>query len=124
MSIGHLLDFLIGTASLAVLPYFSFVLLTTLAAILVSKRVRSPSAPVTYPDHTERRFLVVIPARDEARVIAKTLESAMAIDYPAELFNVLVIADNCTDDTAERAKGRGTGHCAIRFFPQEQGLCD
>jgi cellulose synthase/poly-beta-1,6-N-acetylglucosamine synthase-like glycosyltransferase len=31
----------------------------------------------------------------------------LAIDYPAKLFDVLVIADNCSDDTAARAKEAG-----------------
>jgi cellulose synthase/poly-beta-1,6-N-acetylglucosamine synthase-like glycosyltransferase len=35
------------------------------------------------------------------------VESLLAVDYPRELFDVLVIADNCTDDTAARARAAG-----------------
>jgi cellulose synthase/poly-beta-1,6-N-acetylglucosamine synthase-like glycosyltransferase len=53
------------------------------------------------------RFLVVIPAHDEEGNIAGTVLSARAMDYPPALFDVLVIADNCTDRTAEAARVAG-----------------
>src|SRR5262249_55240408 len=34
-------------------------------------------------------------------------QSCLAIEYPTSLFEVVVIADNCTDDTAERARESG-----------------
>jgi hypothetical protein len=50
---------------------------------------------------------VVIPARDEEASIEGTLESLAAVDYPAELVEVIVLADNCSDATAEVAAGGG-----------------
>ena len=52
-------------------------------------------------------FAVVIPAHNESRVIARTLESLLASDYPRDRFEVFVIADNCDDDTAAVARRSG-----------------
>ena len=52
-----------------------------------------------------RRFLVLVPAHDEERVIAPCL-AAIAADRRAR-DRVLVVADRCTDRTAEIARGFG-----------------
>jgi cellulose synthase/poly-beta-1,6-N-acetylglucosamine synthase-like glycosyltransferase len=49
----------------------------------------------------------VVPAHDEAGGIAQTVASLRAVDYPSELFNVVVVADNCTDATADLARSAG-----------------
>ncbi len=46
------------------------------------------------------RFCVLIPAHDEAEVIATTLASVAALNYPSDLTHCVVIADNCADNTA------------------------
>ena len=51
------------------------------------------------------RIHVLIPAHDEEASIAATLESVAAQHLPAD--NVLVIADNCTDNTALVAAQNG-----------------
>ena len=53
------------------------------------------------------RFAVLVSARNEENVIAHLLESIAAQDYPAELIRTFVIADNCTDATAARAREAG-----------------
>ncbi len=58
------------------------------------------SAPAT-------RLCVLIPAHDEAAGIQATVAAARALDYPAELFRVVALADNCTDDTARLAREAG-----------------
>lgn len=54
-----------------------------------------------------KRFAVVVPAHDEQETIGRTLQSLQAMSYPAELFEVIVIADNCMDNTAEIAREYG-----------------
>ena len=46
------------------------------------------------------RFAIIIPAHDEAELIGSTLDALGAVDYPQELYDVVVIADNCADETA------------------------
>lgn len=53
------------------------------------------------------RFAVLISARNESAVIANLLESINQQTYPKELVDVFVVADNCTDNTAEIARDCG-----------------
>lgn len=56
---------------------------------------------------TDTRFAIVVPAHDEADNIEATVASLCAIDYPGDRFSVNVIADNCTDRTADVARAAG-----------------
>jgi cellulose synthase/poly-beta-1,6-N-acetylglucosamine synthase-like glycosyltransferase len=53
------------------------------------------------------RILVIIAARNEALVIGNLIDSLMKQNYPRELFDVLVIPNNCTDRTAEVSRQHG-----------------
>lgn len=53
------------------------------------------------------RFAVLISARNESAVIANLLESIKNQTYPSELVDVFLVADNCTDNTAEIARNCG-----------------
>jgi 1,2-diacylglycerol 3-beta-glucosyltransferase len=55
-----------------------------------------------------RRFAVLIPAHNEEFTIAPTITSLLELEYPAQHFDVVVIADNCTDRTADVARKSGT----------------
>ena len=107
MDVGRLADLLLGVAFLAFFPYFGFLLVTAIAAVFGSKQSRAAGDAGAIRCMTGPRFLVVIPAHDEEGNIAATVLSARAMDYPPALFDVLVIADNCSDRTAERARAAG-----------------
>ena len=49
------------------------------------------------------RFAVIIAARNESAVIANLIHSIKVQNYPQELIDVFVVADNCTDNTAQVA---------------------
>lgn len=55
----------------------------------------------------EHRFAAIISARNEEKVIANLLESLRAQNYPREKLDIFVIADNCTDGTADIALEHG-----------------
>ena len=74
-------------------------LLTLLAA--ARRRTPPPPAPGT------PRVTVLIPAHDEGAGVRATVASVRALDWPAERLDVVVIADNCTDDTAAQAAAAG-----------------
>lgn len=65
---------------------------------------RLPPPPPVAP---RLRFAIVVPARDEELGIARTVRGLLELDYPRELFEVVVVADNCSDATAERARRAG-----------------
>ena len=53
------------------------------------------------------RFAVVVSARNEEQVIGELLDSLRKQNYPQELLDLYVVADNCTDDTAGAARKAG-----------------
>ena len=53
------------------------------------------------------RIAVLVPAHDEEPIIGSTVGSIVGQDYPAALRTVHVVADNCTDRTAEVARHHG-----------------
>ena len=55
----------------------------------------------------EHKFMAIIPAHNEESVIGNLIESLNKQDYPKELYDIYVIADNCTDRTSEIAKNAG-----------------
>jgi 1,2-diacylglycerol 3-beta-glucosyltransferase len=69
--------------------------------------------PAPAPDYS-RYFAIVIPAHNEATGIVATISSLLLLDYPGDRFAIVVIADNCTDATAELA--RATGVTVIERF--------
>ena len=72
-----------------------------LAYMLVKKPARAPMAS------RKHRFGVGICARNEENVIGQLLSSVKAQDYPQELLEMFVVADNCTDATAAVARAAG-----------------
>lgn len=50
------------------------------------------------------KYAVVISARNEEAVIGGLLDSIRRQNYPANLLDVYVVADNCTDNTAQVAR--------------------
>lgn len=59
------------------------------------------------PHDPQSRFLVLVPAHNEQAVIGDIIENLKQMDYPAELYDFYIIADNCTDDTAAVARSHG-----------------
>ena len=63
--------------------------------------------PLTPSDRPTRRIAVLIPAHDEELSLGLSLQSILNADYPTELREVVVVADNCTDGTARLARRFG-----------------
>lgn len=64
--------------------------------------------PKTYPQaEKNKRYAILISARNEEGVIGLLLDSIALQDYPAELIDVYVCADNCTDSTADVCRQKG-----------------
>ena len=65
-------------------------------------------------------FVVLVPAHDEEEHLARTVKSLLAVDYPPALRRVVVVADNCSDRTAEVAREAGA-ECLVRDDPSRRG---
>jgi len=79
----------------------SYLLLLTVAAWYKSRQTDNPSGEQT------NRFLILVPAHNEERLLPELLTNLHQLDYPQSLYAVHVVADNCTDQTAEIARQGG-----------------
>jgi glycosyltransferase involved in cell wall biosynthesis len=70
---------------------------------------RTHSADVSY----EPTLTVILPVHNEARRIGAKIDNLLALDYPREKIQILVIGDGCTDDTLERATAAGQGIVSV-----------
>ena len=52
-------------------------------------------------------FTFVVPAHNEAAGIERTISSLRGVEYPTNRYSILVVADNCADDTASLAERAG-----------------
>lgn len=69
---------------------------------LLSARLQRPQ-----PANRRLRFDILVPAHNEAAVIARTIASLRKIDWPSDGFRILIVADNCNDETADIARAAG-----------------
>jgi 1,2-diacylglycerol 3-beta-glucosyltransferase len=69
----------------------------------------------------KERLLVLIPAHNEAALIGRCVQSLLAQSYPAGLYSVVVVADNCTDDTSAVAAAAGAHLVMVRNEPDARG---
>ena len=97
--------FWILTALAGLLALFLLVLLSW-QFIFVFFGVRKPKS---FPESDKlKRLAIIIPAHNESSVIYDSVHYLLHdMEYPADLYDVYVCADNCTDDTADLAKKAG-----------------
>lgn len=69
-----------------------------------NKRLDAISRKMIKP---KTRFAILISARNEQAVIKYLIRSLKNMDYPADLFDIYVIADNCSDQTGTIARAEG-----------------
>jgi cellulose synthase/poly-beta-1,6-N-acetylglucosamine synthase-like glycosyltransferase len=99
---------LVATQALTLLPFA-----VELVAGLAGRRPVSRAMPGAIP-----AAAVLMPAHDEGRQIARTLAALRPV-LPPEM-RLLVVADNCTDDTAAQARAAGAD-VAERHDPARRG---
>jgi 1,2-diacylglycerol 3-beta-glucosyltransferase len=98
----------------AILPSLAALYLLVLA---IASFRRPASIPLPRPSS---RLVVLVPAHDEAELLPRCLASLQAQSYPSELVRIVVIADNCSDDTASVA-GRCGATVMVRDEPALRG---
>lgn len=90
------------------------------ADILAVLRPRGRASAGVAADTAPPMILFLVPAHDEELLIPRCLRSIQALAYPKDRFDLLVVADNCTDGTAEVARRLGA-HCVERTDPILRG---
>ena len=86
---------------------FVYPLLLGIEARLRSRPVRKAAWPATVS--------VILPVHNGARWIAAKLESILALDYPADLVEILIVSDGSTDGTERIVQGF-TDRAKIEFL--------
>ena len=94
--------------ALTVLYFYQFIYIVI--ALIGDKKKKLD----TYEAKKLHKFAFIIAARNEQAVIGNLINSIKQQNYPAELIDVIVVADNCTDDTAQIAREHGA-ICYERF---------
>lgn len=97
MSLMYIINTVISGLFLICYSYQIFYI----AVALVCKKRQHTSEPSLH------KYAVMISARNEENVIGALIDSIKNQDYPSELVTVFVVADNCTDRTAEVSRAAG-----------------
>jgi len=96
-----------------ILDSVGILLLLAVSLLAVYQWTFALASMLATKDHTSTspsdwlRFLILIPAHNEAATLPQTLESIANIDYPKNLLQVIVVADRCQDDTATVVRSYG-----------------
>lgn len=97
----------------------------SIAAILAAKKQRSEGTRISSPLDTSlsrpMSFAILIPAHNEEAMLGALLESLSRLAYPKDKYTVYVVADNCTDSTAEIARATGWVHVYERVDEVKRG---
>ncbi len=99
-----MINFIFGMANIIFGALFMLCYAYQVVFIVISffKKVKK------YPETDKLgKYAFIISARNEENVIDQLCDSIMAQDYPEELLEIYVVADNCTDKTASVACAHG-----------------
>lgn len=117
MPILQVLRWLLLVAVVGTAGPILYLCILSFSAILTTKKQRVEDMPAS----ARTNFAILIPAHDEEIVLGTLLESLSALEYPQNLYTVYVVADNCTDRTAELARAISWVHVYERFDQARRG---
>ena len=72
--------------------YVLYLVFLLFANFLIKEKSNLEASPKTY-------FEIIVPAHNEEIFLPRLLRSLIELDYPSDLYNIMVVADNCTDKT-------------------------
>jgi glycosyltransferase involved in cell wall biosynthesis len=105
---------LLLTALIFIIIYFYFVIWWWSGIIKVQKNKFIPES------QTKNYFSIVIAAHNEEKYIGSTLECLLQQDYPPERYEIIVVADRCTDDTVPIIQNFGLRFAQLRLLEVQQ----
>ncbi|MEN9626967.1 MAG: hypothetical protein RJA10_193, partial [Pseudomonadota bacterium] len=93
---------------------------TLYLAVLTLAAHRRPAAKALKPHAAALKMAIVVPAHNEGSNLLRTLRSLQAACHADALTQIWVVADNCTDNTANVARSAGV-QVLERFNDAERG---
>src|SRR3989442_4552037 len=118
MSLIQILNWLVlGVEGLLALPVLYLFIVSFAATLDTMRRKRKIDA---YPPPCTR-FAILIPAHNEVAVLGTLLGNLGRLNYPKDHYTVYVVADNCTDTTADLARASACAHVYERADQEKRG---
>lgn len=108
MFVLQILRWLLLAAEVWIAGPILYLCILSVSAILTTKKREaehsSASSELVSPHFN---FGILIPAHNEEAMLGILLESLSKLEYPKDQYAVYVVADNCTDNTAELVRATG-----------------
>lgn len=95
------IEIILFTFFILLAPLVGYQFFLSLVSLFANKKT-------LFTSEVNRKFALIVPAHNEEKIISKTIYSLSALIYPKKNYDVFVIADNCTDQTAQIARALGT----------------
>lgn len=89
-----------NSLEIAILLYILFIVSYSLIFVVASMNYKKKSKPAN-TQFREIKFAVLVPAYKEDSVIINTVKQNLAVDYPSDSFDIIVIADQLKSTTLE-----------------------
>jgi lipopolysaccharide/colanic/teichoic acid biosynthesis glycosyltransferase len=111
------MDLLIATMTIGAILLLAYHHVVYPALLALGRRRSKISVPVPqvkpeqWPD-----FTIIVPAYNEAAVIARKIDNLAALDYPAERVSIVIACDGCTDATVALARRTAARHQRHRIL--------
>jgi len=77
---------------------------------------KTPALPARYPT-----VAMVVPCYNEEKTLAGTIESLLALQYPADKLKIMVVDDGSKDGTRAIGEQYARGHAQVSFYHKENG---
>jgi cellulose synthase/poly-beta-1,6-N-acetylglucosamine synthase-like glycosyltransferase len=121
MLVLHVLRWLLLAIEIVIAGPVLYLCLLSISAILTAQKRKNERANPSSPILSYTNFAILIPAYNEEAILGTLLGSLSVLEYPKDRFTVYVVADNCTDDTAELTRKSGRVQIYERFDPVKRG---
>ena len=113
--------FLLAAEILIAIPIV-YVCILSITAIVITKKSKARNSNLSMTgESSQYNFAIIVPAHNEEVLLGNLLESISALTYPKEQYTVHVVADNCTDKTAELARAYDGVQVYERFDEVKRG---
>jgi cellulose synthase/poly-beta-1,6-N-acetylglucosamine synthase-like glycosyltransferase len=81
-----------------------YLFFATLYLVFLALAYLSVKDPQVIKSDNLNKFAIVVPAHNEELLISSLCKSLLEINYPKNMYDIFIVADNCNDNTAEICK--------------------
>lgn len=89
--------------------------------LLISFFEKKPAAKTSARASRYPMVAMIVPCYNEEKTVGKTIESLLAMDYPKDKLEIVVVDDGSRDNTRAIAEGYAAAHPQVRFFHKANG---